>query len=362
MDERIREALTLLDDRVVAVEQAAAHLRALLALDEPPTPVPLGLRVTEATADSIRVEWTPSGQLGFTIGRDGTDVHGTGPWSTSALTADANRFRFTSLRPATVYTITLTPAGGVGVSIEAATAPSTLPAPVEGEHGPRALAAGWAARELARDDFNGLAVDLTRWSPYLDPTSQHGNRQPSQLTIVDDPTALGGRALLVTGLPDRRTGGMAHRLNQRFGRWGIRMRADGDYHWHPVPLTWPQEPPQPPAEKWPRGGEIDYTEGKCGVNRVEFFLHYSHDGANHQTSASIEVDTRAWHWWEVEWGPDWVRGWCDGKQWFEDRDRSHFNYPEFGPHHGTIQLDHFGDAKPTGTGRMWVDAYRVYGL
>lgn len=235
-----------------------------------------------------------------------------------------------------------------------------VPAPppaVGGDHGPRALAGGWAAHEVARDDFQGTGVDPAKWAMYNSAGHEgKGLRRPTQFVIVDDSTALGGRALHVTGTPEGTTGGMAHRLNQRFGRWAGRMRVpDGDQRYHPVLLTWPG------AENWPAGGEIDFAEGKCGVDHMEFFLHYSK--ANQQTSGGVDVDVSQWHWYEMEWTPDYVRGWCDGKLFFEDVSKAHFNNADFGPHHGTIQLDWFpGSATRTGAGEMLVDAYRVYSL
>jgi hypothetical protein len=335
---------------------ALEHLTELLTDEPTPEPQPqLGLRVADTTANTVAVEWTGEA-LGWTIARDGVDMLGSGPWSTT-LAADVRRFRFTALRPATEYTLTLTPAGGVGVAVKATTAGSVPqpPPPISGEHGPVALASGWATREVARDDFNGQIVDTTRWSLYN--SAGHGGRgvrRPSQFSVVDDPTALGGRTLRVVGTADGATGGMAHKLGQRFGRWAARMRIpDGDPRWHPVLLTWSD------AENWPLGGEIDYAEGKCGVDRMEFFLHYS--AQNQQTHGALDVDVSQWHWYEMEWTTSHVRGWCDGRLYFEDTNTGHFNYPGFNRHHGTIQLDWFpGSATRTGGGEMLVDAYRVY--
>jgi hypothetical protein len=341
---------------LAALRAAVDAVAAVLAGDEP-APAPLVLRATEVTSGSIIVEWDVStAVLGWTVGRDGVDLHGSGPWSTP-LTPDTRRFTFRSLRPATEYTLTLTRDDGSSASVKVTTAAVSQPPPVGGEHGPRALEDGWAAREVARDDFTGPAVDITKWDIYN--SLGHGDRglrRPSQFSVVDDPTALGGRALRVVGTPDGTTGGMAHRLNQRFGRWAARMRVpDGDSRYHPVLLTWPQ------AENWPQGGEIDFAEGKCGVDRMEFFLHFS--SANRQTHSAVDVDVSQWHWYEVEWTPTHVRGWCDGRLYFEDRNATHFNYSDFGAHHGCIQLDWFpGDATRTGGGEMLVDAWRVYSL
>jgi hypothetical protein len=248
----------------------------------------------------------------------------------------------------------VTPVAGSPVTVVATTKSDVVTGPADpgAAHGPRALSDGWVPLLRASDDFNGQAVDTTQWSMYN--SAGHDNkglRRPSQFSIVDAAGALGGRALRVQGGVDGTTGGMAHKTSQRYGRWASRMRVPfGDARYHPVLLTWPT------AENWPVGGEIDFSEGKCGVNEVEFFLHYS--AANRQTSGSIAVDVTQWHWWELDWAPDGVRGYCDGRLFFEDKDTSHSG---FGPHHGTIQLDWFpGGAKTTGAGEMLVDAYRVY--
>lgn len=341
-----------LDAAWVAMRSAVDTIAALLVTTYPAPDPPLNLRIAEASVSYITVEWDGPA-TSWTIGRDGADMFGPEPWSTTLGPNEPHRLRFTSLLPATEYTITLAPAGGASVSIKATTAvDAPLPA---GDHGPRALADGWVARQVARDDFQGAAVDLGQWSVYNSAGhGQRGLRRASQFSIVDDPTALGGRALRVVGTPDGVTGGMAHKINQRFGRWAARMRIpDGDARYHPVLLTWPK------AENWPAGGEIDYAEGKCGVDHMEFFLHYSKE--NRQTVGALDVDVSQWHWYEMEWTPDYVRGWCDGRLYFVDTNREHFNYPEFGSHHGTIQLDWFpGSATRTGGGEMLVDAYRVY--
>lgn len=343
-----------------------------LALPDEPGPEPdvtfAGDAVTE---DSIKVVWTAGDDdevHGWRVGRDGFDTKGTGAWST-VLPANVGFIVFNSLKPNATYNLTLEPvlASGLGSPLKltiTTKAPVVVTPPDGGgggggggggnDHGPVALANHWVER--ARDDFSGNAVDPAKWGMYN--SVGHGGkglRRPSQFSIVSDPTALDGRCLRVQGTANGTTGGMAHQTSQRFGRWGVRMRAPrGDRHYHPVLLTWPS------AENWPTGGEIDFSEGNASSDHVQFFLHYS--AANHQTSDDTTVDTTKWHWWEMEWTPDHVRGWCDGNLFFEDTDKSHFNYSGFGAHHGTIQLDWFPDSgqATTGTAEMYVDAYRVY--
>lgn len=323
--------------------------------------------LTDTTA---KVVWTTDDVVqGWRLGRDGQDTNGSGAWST-VLPAKTMTLTFGSLKAGTTYNLTLEPvlASGVGrpmkLSITTRPAVIVVPPPTGGgggggggatDHGPMALSAGWTER--ARDDFGGTAVDSAKWSIYN--SLGHGNkglRRPEAFSIVADPTAMGGTCLRVFGDAAGKTGGMAHKTSQRFGRWSGRMRfPKGDSHYHPVLLTWPS------AENWPTGGEIDFAEGNCSSNEMQFFLHYS--SANHQTSGDITIDTTKWHWYEMEWSPTAVRGWCDGVKYFEDTNQAHFNYSGFGEHHGTIQLDWFpGTLKTTGTGEMYVDAYRVYSM
>jgi len=347
-----------------ALSLQAADLVTLLGQVDPPIPGTVTMKVTEATSSSVTVAWeTDRADVAkWTIGRDKTDTKGTAAWSTT-LPGTADHLTFGSLHPATAYTIALVPDGGSVVTIVASTIPEPPgPPPLptgSGQHGPRAVADGWVPMEVHRDDFTG-PLDPDRWSPY-DSVGHGGKglRRPGQFSFVDDPTALGGRALRVDGTAEGTTGGMANKRAQRFGRWAARMKVpSGDPRWHPVLLTWPH------AENWSKGGgEIDYAEGKCGANRMQFFLHYSSSGglSTEQTTGALDVDVTQWHWYEMEWCRTGVRGWCDGMLFFTDTNQAHFNYGAFGAMHGTIQLDWFPEsAKTTGPGVMLVDAYRVY--
>ncbi len=149
---------------------------------------------------------------------------------------------------------------------------------------------------------------------------------------------------------------MAHQIGQKYGRWSVRAKGnstDGRYHLLPG-ITWPD------SEDWPEDGEIDYAEGNCGANKISFFLHFGNGTSNGaQTQGSISINTNDWHWYEMEWAPTYVRGWCDGVQYFSDTNTSHFNYSS--GHHQTVQLDWFPDgAGSTGVGEMRVDTFIMY--
>lgn len=359
----VNVSLGKISQQLIVMEQQLANLPA-----EPTGPgLPdVSFAVDGVTDSTIKANWVTDGIVeGWRVGRNGKDVNNTGPWQT-VVPANQLTQTFSSLLPGTQYILRLEPilstGAGPAVTLEATTKMPTAPPdpgtpnpPTSGDHGPMALSGGW--KERSRDDFNGAALDTSKWGTYN--SAGHGGkglRRPSQFSIVDDATAMGGRCLRVQGTADGTTGGMANKTGQRFGRWGVRMRFPrGDKHYHPVLLTWPD------AENWPTGGEIDFAEGNASSDKMQFFLHYSKN--NNQTSGDVTVDTTKWHWYEVEWGPDGVRGWCDGQKFFEDTNRAHFNYDGFGSHHGTIQLDWFPDgAKTTGTAEMYVDVYRVYSM
>ncbi|MCW0216394.1 MAG: glycoside hydrolase family 16 protein [Pseudonocardia sp.] len=225
----------------------------------------------------------------------------------------------------------------------------TLPPPTgSDDHGINAVKFGWTDKLVLRDEFEGSSVNTSIWSMY-DSVGHDGKglRRPAQFTVSNS-------ILKCYGTTNGTTGGMAMKVGrQKYGRWECRMRSlRGDSRYHPVLLTWPD------SENWPIDGEIDFSEGKCGVNKVEFFLHF---GANNsQTYGFINVDITQWHDWAVEWTPTSVKGWCDGVQFFSDTNASHFN---FGSHHLCIQLDWFpAGASTTGDGEMEVDWARVYSL
>lgn len=145
-------------------------------------------------------------------------------------------------------------------------------------------------------------------------------------------------------------GGVVETLpSVQYGRWEARVKVDGEAGcWRPLFLLWPT------AENWPVGGEVDWMEGGGGsLDEINFFLHYGAD--NSQTSGSVQVDMTQWNDFAVEWTPQHIKGFLNGKQWFEDTDTGHL--PP-GPMHPTIQLDGSPDCGATTTQN--VDWYRYY--
>lgn len=185
---------------------------------------------------------------------------------------------------------------------------------------------GWG-NPARRSDFNGSVLPPD-WHPY-GPEPGHdrnGTRTPDAITVS------GGEAT-ITGTADGTTGAMSWHPGQRYGRWEVCIRSDPG-SLHSVALLWPV------AEDWPEGGEIDWMEiSNDDRQDTGFFLHYGAD--NQQESGDIRRDATQWSAYAVEWAPDKITAYVDGREWYSTTETSHFP-PR--PMNMTLQLDYFGDA------------------
>ena len=204
---------------------------------------------------------------------------------------------------------------------------------------------GW--RDLAHEDnFDGDSLSKS-WIVYDGPGHNgKGRRSPSAVSVDNG-------ILTISGTPDGTTAGVEWTPGQQYGRWEARARyTAGTPAYHQVLLLWPDK------EDWPIGGEIDYSEvGDGDRQHLEFFLHYGK--ANRQESGSAEVDMTTRHNYAVEWTPDHVSGYVDGREYFHTA-KSEAIPPR--SMHATIQLDWFPDNGPRGSGKMEVDWIRQYHL
>ena len=211
-----------------------------------------------------------------------------------------------------------------------------------------ATALGWGEPDRV-DEFDGATLS-DQWEPYDGPGHNGaGRRSPGAFTVKDG-------VLTVDGTADGTTGGMAWNPGRRYGRWEARVRSPaGDPTYHPVLLLWPD------AENWPVGGEVDFMEISDATRQTtDMFLHYGED--NSQVQGDVTLDATQWHDWAVEWTPDHIAAFVDGRQWWRTDDTGIL--PP-GPMHLTIQLDWF----PEGDGEVrasqmqvdWVKQYPVDG-
>jgi hypothetical protein len=196
---------------------------------------------------------------------------------------------------------------------------------------------GWGAPVASQsDEYNGTAVDLTKWGLFGASPGQttgcspgyngHGQRCASQTTV-------GGGYLSVRGTADGKTGGLYGLTRPfRYGRVEVRERAvpltnNGGRAYHAVPLLWPE------IEAHWTDAEIDF--GSC----------------------SVTVDSTQFHNYAVDWQPNSVT-------WYVDAVKVctvNASIDDFNRTNGGAQMDMF---PPTGTlmrpARQDVDWIRMY--
>ncbi|MBN9102114.1 MAG: family 16 glycosylhydrolase [Pseudonocardia sp.] len=245
--------------------------------------------------------------------------------------------RTTAPKPAPAAT---TPPKATAAPKTTTAAPAPAPAAAgTGTGSTAAQALGWGTPTKS-DDFS---AGLGQWGVY-DGSGHAGNgrRTPSAITTADG-------IMTMTGDTNGNTGGMAWGDGQKYGRWEARVRSTaGSYH--PVMLLWPS------AENWPIGGEVDWMEISDPARKVaDTFLHYGAN--NNQVQGDVNVDATQWHNWAVEWTPQGITTYLDGKAWWSTKNTSIL--PP-GPMHMTIQLDNFGGRNTTT--QMQVDWVRQYAL
>jgi hypothetical protein len=201
---------------------------------------------------------------------------------------------------------------------------------------------GWGAPTRS-EDFTG---DLAQWNLYNGPGHDgNGRRTPSAVGVANGILTINGNA---AGDSE----GMAWGAGATYGRWEARMRASaGDPDYHAVLLLWPDS-----EDEGGYGGEIDFMENSDATRQnTEMFVHYGDEDT--QLHGAVDVDATQWHNWAVEWAPDHITAFLDGKQWWSTS-LSAAQPP--GPMHMTIQLDQFRDGGGLVPSNLQVDWVRYY--
>ena len=204
---------------------------------------------------------------------------------------------------------------------------------------------GWGTPNR-EDDFTG---DLSGWGVYDGPGhAGKGIRSPRAASVANG-------VLTIEGDAEGATAGMAwgRGEGQKYGRWEGRVKTPpSDDTYHAVMLLWPD------SEKWPEDGEVDFME-MLDPNRQETnaYIHYSED--NKQEHGEVKTDATQWHNWAVEWTPEHIITYLDGREWFRVTD------PKVlppGKMHLCIQLDWFpgDDDKDVKDSSMQVDWVKEY--
>jgi beta-glucanase (GH16 family) len=265
---------------------------------------------------------------------------------------------------ATLVFVLVRPGGGAGPAPgrgdDGATAggPTAVePEPLEGEETSAGQLLGWGEPTYVQTFDEPLGPE---WKLYDGPGhGGNGVRSPEAITVED------GR-LVITGDSEGTTGGMALDNDQLYGRWEGRVRAPAsDETYNALLILWPEE------DDWPQGGEVDFMEMTDPTRqRTKMFVHYVEEelkdsdedlkDEGRKIEGEVAVDGTEWHNWAVEWTPEGITAFLDGREWFRTTDQEVLP-PR--PMHLTIQLDWFpeqGDEDDVQESTMEVDWVKQY--
>lgn len=209
-----------------------------------------------------------------------------------------------------------------------------------------AVAQDW--KPVWADEFNGSALDLSKWS-YAEDCGGGGNNERQCYTASSANVSMGGGVLRLTalrqattGLADPWSGSKATRAlayssgklvtkgkaSWRYGRVEVRARVPGGQGvW---PAIW-MMPEKGAYGGWPRSGEIDILEtinlgAPCETcaggreNRIFGTIHFGEDGgAGHRQRGGHVVPTPSadgFHVYAVEWSSGEIVWLVDGQRYF----------------------------------------------
>ena len=234
-----------------------------------------------------------------------------------------------------LWLVTVTPPAAMAVgSSESASCTTTAAA----QH-------GWGSPEHS-DDFDS-AASLDRWALYDGPGhDNNGRRTPDAVSVSNG-------SLVITADTAGNTGGLTPKWGGRkYGRWEICARSTiAGPAWTAAALLWPD------AEDWPAGGEVDFMEISDGTRQTaSYFLHYGPQNGLEQHHTI--VNSSQWHSWAVEWTPQHIKVFLDGKNWATS---SNVDRLPPRPMHLTLQLDNFGGITFP-AGQMYVERVAEYGI
>lgn len=207
---------------------------------------------------------------------------------------------------------------------KAATAAPAIPAA-------SAPAINWR-QPVFTDNFNGTTLGPA-WDVYNDPgaTPPTPKRTPDSVRVRNGSLQLVGHYEKPYGYV---SGGVSYNTNQTYGRWEIRFRADAGAGYAPVILLWPQS-------NWPTNGEIDLAEiTNPARHGGHAFLHLGVTNRFIGKPLPLTADFTRWHTVAVDWLPDHITFWLDGKAlWTVKRAAGNANYIPSTPFHLALQND-----------------------
>lgn len=219
---------------------------------------------------------------------------------------------------------------------------------------------GWGDPIAAwSDEFNYTgAPNNSKWSVYNGVGHDGNGRRRPERANVD------GSKLVMDGLTNGDSAGMASRFEQQYGRYEVRARSfntgtTGE-EYSPVLLIWPE------SDSRSNDGEYDFAEpGRPGGTTLTAFMHFPGDGDQQREFNKTGVNMAEWHNFAFEWTPNYLKGYIDGVEWFSTSggaNSTRDNIQDMPAGHLCIQLDNFNGDSGNRPARFEVDWARVYSL
>jgi beta-glucanase (GH16 family) len=246
------------------------------------------------------------------------------------------------------YSTTLTVAAGSTVTFKATSDRRSrkfvvrMPAPAPtlyddcGARPRKADGSAWSCS--FHDDFDGTALDRTRWVPQQrgfmtgDPTAGFACYVDDRdhvavgsgmltLTVRKEPTAVpcGSPTSTITTQYTAGSVSTYHLFSQQYGRFEARIRntASTSKGLHEAFWLWPDDR-YPSTVKWPEAGEIDIVETYSVQPDLAIpFLHYSADAGGPQPGVNTAWNCTAhrgqWNTYALVWGPSRLEVLVNGK-------------------------------------------------
>jgi len=224
------------------------------------------------------------------------------------------------------------PAPTTTVKVKPKSKPATATPPRRGRTASGAAAAGQTPAKIAAnwkpvggDEFNGGALDESKWGTY-DSVGAFGNGTRSPSTISQSGSNMRITAKDVDG---GMSGGMADSFGQIYGRWEFRAKTDLGRGFGSAILLWPD------SEQL-SDGELDIME--VPNERRDLANFVVHSGPEGQTTVGTAVggNFAQWHTFAIEWLPDSITWYVDGKQQYKLTDTAAIPKRSM---HLAIQLD-----------------------
>ena len=182
------------------------------------------------------------------------------------------------------------------------------------------------------DNFTGTSLNTSAgsagWSIYNFPDAAHPR-------IAKNFVVANGEAQL-KGTYDKKTGliygaGAVQHIEQKYGRYEVRMKADKGRGWSDVSLLWPVN-----DANWPRDGELDLFEIPSADKQLVYQI--AHNGVPMQaTSKTKKMDATQWHTYALEWTPTKLTYYIDNAVVLSTTDKRYV--PTTGNLRLTLQLD-----------------------